>query len=65
MSNDEVPCIPNCIPTVLSQGYALNPVKGPDGEIQLYDIYIGTEWIGSRRTIAHCHETLRNHGVVP
>jgi hypothetical protein len=45
--------------------YALNPVTGPDGEIQLYDIYIGTEWIGSRRTIEYCHEALRNRGVTP
>lgn len=24
------------------------------GEIQLYDMYIGEEWLGSRATVAQC-----------
>lgn len=37
----------------------LGPICGG----QLYDIWIEGQWIGSRRTIAHCAESVRNAGV--
>lgn len=34
-----------------------------DGDIQLYDIYIGDKWIGSRRSIFGCGLTLNHYKV--
>jgi len=44
-------------------GWHLHAVFGPDGEIQLYDIFIENEWQGSRRTESLCREALRNAGA--
>ena len=43
-------------------GWHYDAVMGPDGEIQLYDIFIENEWIGSRRTEKQCREAIRNAG---
>lgn len=41
----------------------LCPVIDPDtGEIILYEIFIAGKWVGSRRTIHQCIETLRHQG---
>jgi hypothetical protein len=34
----------------------LVPVRDPDGEIILYDIFVNGGWIGSRRTIPQATE---------
>src|ERR1700730_6267013 len=46
-------------------GWHLNAIFGPDGKIQLWDIYIENRWIGSRRTEDYCYQELRNHGIEP
>ena len=43
-------------------GWHYRAVYGSDGEIQLYDIFIADEWIGSRRTEKQVLEALRNTG---
>jgi len=43
-------------------GWRLNPIFGPDGKIQLYDIYIENQWIGSRSTETKCLQAIRNAG---
>src|SRR5579863_2018530 len=44
-------------------GWHLDAVFGPDGELQLFDIYVENQWIGSRRTEKLCMEALRNIGA--
>lgn len=46
-------------------GWHLTAVMGPDGQVQLWDIYVEEKWIGSRRTEAQCYQELRNHGIEP
>jgi hypothetical protein len=43
-------------------GWHLNPIIGPEGKIQLYDIYIENQWIGSRSTESKCLQAIRNAG---
>jgi hypothetical protein len=38
----------------------LVPVYNAKGEHELFDIYIGKEWIGSRRTIEQCKLAVEN-----
>jgi hypothetical protein len=44
-------------------GWHLQAVFGPDGAIQLFDIYVENEWRGSKRTEKQCHDFLRQHGL--
>jgi hypothetical protein len=43
-------------------GWHLKAIIGPDGKIQLYDIYIKNQWIGSRRTEEQCLQAIRDAG---
>jgi ribosomal protein S18 acetylase RimI-like enzyme len=43
-------------------GWHLNPIVGPDGEIQLFDIFVENQWIGSRRTETQCLQAVRDAG---
>jgi hypothetical protein len=40
----------------------LTPVLDQNSEIVLYDIYVGDEWAGSRRTKQQCYEAIRTAG---
>jgi hypothetical protein len=44
-------------------GWHLEAVFGPDGKIQLFDIFVENQWLGSRRTEKQCREVLRNVGA--
>jgi hypothetical protein len=44
-------------------GWHLNAIIGADGEIQLFDIFIENEWIGSRRTEKQCIQAVRDRGL--
>jgi hypothetical protein len=46
------------------EGWHLQAVFGPDGALQLFDIYIENHWQGSRRTEKQCHGYLRQQGLV-
>jgi hypothetical protein len=48
---------------VQGPGWHFEAVFGPDGEIQLFDIYIGNKWHGSRRTDTQCYHYLRQAGA--
>jgi hypothetical protein len=48
---------------VQGAGWHLEAVFGPDGEIQLYDIYIANDWRGSKRTEKQCLDFLRQAGA--
>jgi hypothetical protein len=45
-------------------GWHYRAVFGPDGKIQLYDIFIADKWVGSRRTEKQVLEVLRNEGQI-
>jgi hypothetical protein len=47
---------------ITGPGWHLNAIAGPDGEIQLFDIFIENRWIGSRRTEKQCHDAIRFAG---
>ena len=44
-------------------GWHLSAVFGPDGQLQLWDIFINNEWVGSKRTEKQCYEVIRNAGL--
>jgi hypothetical protein len=50
---------------ITGQGWVLKGVRGPSGDLQLWDIFINDEWVGSRRTERQCHEVIRNSGLLP
>lgn len=41
----------------------LKSVIGPDGKVQLFDIFVNGKWHGSRRTALQCVEYLRGIGA--
>lgn len=41
----------------------LVPVKDEDGNIILYDMFVGDEWHGSRRTPNQCMQYFAQRGV--
>jgi hypothetical protein len=47
---------------ITGPGWHLNAVMGPDGEIQLYDIFVENQWIGSRRTERQCIAAIQHAG---
>jgi hypothetical protein len=47
---------------ITGPGWHLNVITGTDGEIQLYDIFIENQWIGSRRTERQCINAIRHAG---
>jgi hypothetical protein len=46
-------------------GWLLKAVVGLDGEVQLWDIFINNQWVGSKRTEKQCYEVIRNAGLSP
>ena len=44
-------------------GWHLSAVFGPDSQLQLWDIFINNEWVGSKRTEKQCYEVIRNAGL--
>jgi hypothetical protein len=37
------------------------PVLDPDGNVQLYDMYIDDEWCGSFRKLEYCEEFFKRY----
>jgi len=49
---------------VQANGVELRPVHGENGELQLYDIFKGGEWCGSRRTPEQCRKVTESQQSV-
>jgi hypothetical protein len=63
---------PKFVATVMSDQWAdvykimtteLTPVRGEDGNIQLYDMYVAGKWLGSRSTITQCKQFLDSYSL--
>jgi hypothetical protein len=48
---------------ISGSGWLLKAVLGPDGKIQLWDIFINNNWVGSRRTKKQCYEVIGYNGL--
>ena len=48
---------------IQGNGWLLKAVFSLDGEIQLWDIFINNQWVGSKRTEKQCYEVIRNAGL--
>lgn len=53
---------PQNTPQIEGSGWLLKAVLSA-GEIQLWDIFINGQWIGSKRTENQCYEVIRNAGL--
>nr|WP_316193014.1 SEC-C domain-containing protein [Bradyrhizobium sp. SZCCHNRI1029] len=60
-----LPAPPKSPPQIDGRGWLLKAVLGPDGAIQLWDIFIYGEWVGSKRTERQCYEVIKNVGLSP
>jgi hypothetical protein len=55
---------PQSPPQIQGPGWLLKAVLS-NGEIQLWDIFINGQWVGSKRTEKQCYEVVRNAGLSP
>jgi len=64
---------PKVVATVMSEGWSkiyrimtteIMPVRDEKGDVVLLDMFVGGEWIGSRRTREQCKQALESHPML-